>query len=114
MNKEEFTDMIILAKKGTGIYPNTNLPITLWLKINNEKIIYMQNNYNKYTTDNDLIPISIDEYNPKLVYDVKLGISKKEFPKISEWEFIVTTWLMNYENSALDENQSMPNYMNLN
>jgi len=39
----EFTPMIILAQKGSKIYPNTNLPITLWLKYDDKKkIIYMK------------------------------------------------------------------------
>lgn len=74
--------MIILAQKGSKIYHNTNLPITLWLKNNDEKIIYMQNNYNKYTTGNDLIPISIDAYNPKILSDVKLNVKEKDIKKV--------------------------------
>ena len=75
--------MIILVQKGSKIYPNTNLPITLWLKYNDkQEIIYMQNNYNKYTTGNDLIPISIDKYKPKLLEEVKLNVKEKDFKKV--------------------------------
>ena len=74
--------MIILAQKGSKIYPNTNLPITLWLKLDNQKIIYMQNNYNKYTTGNDLVPISIDKNNPKLLEDVELNVKKRDLKKV--------------------------------
>lgn len=74
--------MIILAQKGSTIYPNTNLPITLWLKIDNQKIIYMQNNYNKYTTGNDLIPISIDKEKPKLLEDIQLNVKEKDLKKV--------------------------------
>ena len=69
--------MIILAQKGSKIYPNTNLPITLWLKYNdNQKIIYMQNNYN------DLVPIRIDKDNPQLLEEVKLNVKEKDFKKV--------------------------------
>ena len=78
----EFTPMIILAQKGSTIYPNTNLPITLWLKMDDQKIIYMQNNYEKYTTGNDLIPITIDKENPSLLEDVKLKVKEKDFQKV--------------------------------
>ena len=79
----EFTPMIILAQKGSKIYPNTNLPITLWLKYDDKKkIIYMQNNYNKYTTGNDLIPISIDKDNPKLLEEVELNVKEKDLKKV--------------------------------
>ena len=75
--------MIILVQKGSKIYPNTNLPITLWLKYNDkQEIIYMQNNYNKYTTGDDLIPISIDKYKPKLLEEVKLNVKEKDFKKV--------------------------------
>lgn len=78
----EFTYMYILAQEGSKIYPNTNLPITLWLKEGNEKIIYMQNNYNKYTIGNDLVPISIDKDNPQLLEDVELNIKEEDFNKV--------------------------------
>ena len=79
----EFTPMIILAQKGSKIYPNTNLPITLWIKYDGKKkIIYMQNNYNKYTTGNDLIPISIDKDNPKLLEEVELNVKEKDLKKV--------------------------------
>jgi len=78
----EFTPMIILAQKGSKIYPNTTLPITLWLKCDNKKIIYMQNNYNKYTTGNDLIPISIDKDNPRLLENVILNVKEKDLKKV--------------------------------
>lgn len=82
----EFTPMIILAQKGSKIYPNTNLPITLWLKYNNnQKIIYMQNNYNKYTTGNDLIPISIDKDSPRLLENVELNVKKEDFEKVLQF-----------------------------
>ncbi len=74
--------MIIIAQKGSKIYPNTNLPITLWLKYDNKKIIYMQNNYNRYTTGNDLVPISIDKDNPKLLENVELNVKKKDLKKV--------------------------------
>lgn len=74
--------MYILAQKGSKIYPNTNLPITLWLKEGKEKIIYMQNNYNKYTTGNDLVPISIDKDNPQLLEDVTLNVKEKDLQKV--------------------------------
>ncbi len=75
--------MIILVQKGSKIYPNTNLPITLWLKYNDkQEIIYMQNNYNKYTTGDDLIPISIDKYKPKLLEEVKLNVKEKDLKKV--------------------------------
>lgn len=78
--------MIILAQKGSKIYPNTNLPITLWLKYNdNQKIIYMQNNYNKYTTGNDLIPISIDKDSPRLLENVELNVKKEDFEKVLQF-----------------------------
>lgn len=81
----EFTPMIILAQKGSKIYPNTTLPITLWLKYNNKKIIYMQNNYNKYTTGDDLVPISIDKDNPQILSDVKLNVSDKDLKKVFDF-----------------------------
>lgn len=81
----EFTPMIILAQKESKIYPNTTLPITLWLKIDNKKIIYMQNNYNKYTTGNDLIPISIDKDNPRLLENVTLNVKEKDLKKVFDF-----------------------------
>lgn len=82
----EFTQMIILAQKGSKIYPNTTLPITLWLKVDSEdKIIYMQNNYNKYTTGDDLVPISIDKENPQLLKNVKLNIKDDDFKKVVDF-----------------------------
>lgn len=78
----EFTLMTILAQKGSTIYPNTNLPITLWLKPDQKKIIYMQNNYNKYTTGNDLIPISIDKDNPQILSETPINVSDKDLKKV--------------------------------
>ncbi len=74
--------MIILAQKGSSIYPNTDLPITLWLKLDKQKIIYMQNNYNKYTTGDDLVPISINKDDPKLLRDVKLNVEQNDLKKV--------------------------------
>ena len=42
----------------------------------------MQNNYNKYTTGNDLIPISIDKDNPKLLEEVELNVKEKDLKKV--------------------------------
>lgn len=85
--KMEFTPMIILAQKGSSIYPNTDLPITLWLYDNGRKenIIYMQNNYDKYTTGNDLIPISIDKVNPQLLVDTRLNVSTEDLNKVFDF-----------------------------
>ncbi len=45
----------------------------------------MKNNYNKYTTGDDLITISIDKDNPKLLYDVELNVSENDFKKVQEF-----------------------------
>ena len=50
--------------------------------MDDQKIIYMQNNYEKYTTGNDLIPITIDKENPSLLEDVKLKVKEKDFQKV--------------------------------
>ncbi len=50
MNPKEFIPMIILAQKDSHIYPNTDLPVTLWFYLNDisfrnkehKNIIYMQ------------------------------------------------------------------------
>lgn len=98
----EFTPMIILAQKGSKIYPNTSLPITLWLKVDcKDKIIYMQNNYNKYTTGNDLVPISIDKENPKILKDVVLSVSDKDLKKVFDFIKEKYLFLINVVNCAI-------------
>ena len=42
----------------------------------------MQNNYNKYTTGNDLIPISVDKENPQLLEEVELNVKEKDLKKV--------------------------------
>ena len=82
--KNEFIPMIILAKKGCAFYPSTNLPVTLWIydEPYKDNYIYLQNNYNKYTTGADLIPITIAENNPKLKEDTELNIKVSDLKKI--------------------------------
>lgn len=83
----EFIPMIILARKKSKIYHGTNLPVTLWFYCDGKKeeIIYMQNNYHKYTTGNDLVPIRLDKKNPELLEEIKLNIEEKDFRKVQKF-----------------------------
>lgn len=79
--------MVILAQKKSKIYHGTNLPVTLWFYDDGKKeeVIYMQNNYNKYTIGDDLVPIRLDKKNPELLEDVSLNIEEKDFRKVQRF-----------------------------
>lgn len=83
----EFIPMVILAQKNSKIYHGTDLPVTLWFYRDGKKedIIYMQNNYHKYTTGNDLVPIGLDKKNPRLLKDIVLNIEARDFKKVQKF-----------------------------